>query len=81
MLHILKAVKHDFDSVLTKKNAHASLDQIIKELEDTQQSISSPIILNGDGFGFVANHSFIMANYISRSNAAIIDLIDLLNRG
>lgn len=81
ILHILKAVKHDFDAVLKKKNAHASLDQIIKELEDTQQPVGALIILNGDGFGHVANHSFIMANYISRSNAAIIDLIDLLNRG
>lgn len=81
MLHILKAVKQDFDTVLSKKNAHASLDQIIKELEDTQQPIGALIILNGEGFGHVANHSFIMANYISRSNAAIIDLIDLLNRG
>lgn len=81
MLHILKAVKYDFDSVLKKKNAHASLDQIIKELEDAQQPVGSLIILNGEGFGHIPNHSFIMANYISRANAAIIDLIDLLNRG
>jgi hypothetical protein len=81
MLHVLKAVKYDFEAVLTKKNAHASLDQIIKELEDTQQPVGSLIILNGEGFGHIPNHSFIMANYISRANAAIIDLIDLLNRG
>jgi hypothetical protein len=81
ILHVLKAVKYDFKMVLSNKNAHASLDQIIKELEDTQQSVNAPIILNGDAFGLIPNHSFIMANYISRSNAAIIDLIDLLNRG
>jgi hypothetical protein len=39
------------------------------------------MILNGDGFGFLANHSLVMANYISRANAALIDLNDLLSQG
>ena len=37
--------------------------------------------LNGDGFGRLANHSLVMANYISRANAAIIDLRELLEKG
>jgi hypothetical protein len=81
LLHFLKAIEIDFDSVLAKKNAKVSLQQIIKELEASQQSIWSPMILNGSGFGFVANHSLVMANYISRANAAIIDLNELLNKG
>ncbi|HEY6894026.1 MAG TPA: DUF2333 family protein, partial [Rhodanobacteraceae bacterium] len=32
-------------------------------------------------FGFFANHSLVMANYISRANAAVIDLRELLRRG
>jgi hypothetical protein len=39
------------------------------------------MILNGDGFGLLANHSLVMANYISRANAALIDLNDLLSQG
>jgi hypothetical protein len=39
------------------------------------------MILNGSQFGFFANHSLVMANYISRANAAIIDLRKLLERG
>jgi hypothetical protein len=39
------------------------------------------MILNGKGFGVLANHSLVMASYISRANAAIIDLRDLLTRG
>ena len=81
LLHFLKAVEIDFDGVLEKKNAKVSLQQIIKELEASQQTIWSPMILNGSGFGFLANHSLVMANYISRANAAIIDLNELLNRG
>lgn len=81
LLHILKAVEHDFSAVLDKKNAKVSLSQIIRELEATQQTLWSPMILNGGGFGFFANHSLVMANYISRANAAIIDLRELLSKG
>lgn len=81
LLHLLKAVQRDFDSVLQKKNAQASLQQIIRELEMTQKPVHAPIILNGGGFGLWANHSLVMASYISRANAAIIDLRELLARG
>jgi hypothetical protein len=47
----------------------------------TQQPIQSPIIVNGGGFGLLANHSLVMASYISRANAAIIDLRELLSKG
>ncbi len=81
LLHILKAMEHDFAAVLEKKNARVSLQQIIRELEATQETVWSPMILNGGGFGLFANHSLVMANYISRANAAIIDLRELLARG
>lgn len=81
LIHLLRAVEYDFASVLSKKNATVSLRQIIRELEGCQELIWSPIILNGKGFGFVANHSLVMASYISRANAAVIDLKTLLERG
>ncbi|MDE0692827.1 MAG: DUF2333 family protein [Gammaproteobacteria bacterium] len=81
LVHLLKAVEHDFAAVLEDKNARVSLQQIIRELEETQHAIWSPVILNGSGFGFVANHSLVMASYISRVNAALIDLRSLLDRG
>jgi len=81
LVHLLYAIDHDFAQVLKKKNAQLSLRQIIRELEATQDSIWSPIILNGRGFGMTANHSLVMASYISRANAAIIDLKRLLKDG
>lgn len=81
LIHFLRAIEVDFADVLEKKNALVSLRQIIRELEGAQESVWSPMILNGTGFGFVANHSLVMASYISRANAAIIDLQDLLNKG
>jgi len=81
LIHLLRAVEQDFGDVLDDKNARVSLQQIIRELEPTQDAVWSPIILNGDGLGFLANHSLVMAGYISRANAAIIDLRNLLARG
>jgi hypothetical protein len=81
LIHLLKAIEIDFGPVLDKKNARTSLAQIIRELESTQESIWSPIILNGSGFGLMANHSLVMASYISRANAGLIDLRELLSNG
>ena len=81
LLQLLRAVEIDFNSVLEGKNAKISLQQIIRELEASQESLWSPMVLNGSGFGLVANHSLVMANYISRANAALIDLNELLTKG
>ena len=79
--HILRAFEVDFADVLAKKNATVSVRQIIRELEAAQEPLWSPMILNGSGYGVLANHSLVMANYISRANAAIIDLRTLLTQG
>ncbi|MCM2330779.1 hypothetical protein SAMN05216229_113100 [Geopseudomonas sagittaria] len=79
--HFLRAIEVDFADVLAKKNATVGVRQIIRELEAAQEPLWSPMILNGDGFGILANHSLVMANYISRANAAIIDLRQLLEQG
>jgi hypothetical protein len=79
--HLLRAIEVDFADVLAKKNATVSVRQIIRELEAAQEPLWSPMILNGSGYGVLANHSLVMANYISRANAAIIDLRTLLTQG
>ena len=81
LVHFLSAVEVDFEAVLRKKNALVSLQQIIRELEGTQHTVWSPVVLNGSGFGFVTNYSLIMASYISRANAGVIDLRNLLSQG
>jgi hypothetical protein len=81
LMHLMRAVERDFDGILRKKNALISLRQIERELEATQQTLWSPMIMNGSGFGMFANHSLVMASYISRANAAVIDLRQLLQQG
>lgn len=81
LLHIFKAIKIEFEPILRNKNALESMVQIIKELADTQGSLLSPVVLNGNGFGIFANYSLTMANFITRANAATIDLRSLMIRG
>jgi len=81
LIHLLNAIEVDFAETLRKKNAQVSLRQIIRELEGTQAGMRSPVVLNGGGFGLFANHSLVMGSYLSRANAAVIDLRDLLDQG
>ena len=81
LIHFLRAMEVDLEDVLVNKNALVSFRQIIRELESTQEPLHAPMVLNGRKFGALANHSLIMANYIARANAAIIDLGNLLSQG
>ena len=81
LLHLFRAIEVDFRKVLNDKNALASVHQVIIELEGTQGEMWSPMVLNGSGYGVLANHSLTMAAYISRANSAISDLRELLSRG
>jgi hypothetical protein len=74
LMHLLKAVEVEFGPELEPRQALLSLRAAIHELEATQQTIWSPVILNGSGFGVFANHSLMMANYLSRAR---IDLQDV----
>jgi hypothetical protein len=40
-----------------------------------------PVVLNGRGYGLLANHSLVIGFYIVRVNAAVIDLWLLLQQG
>ena len=81
LIHFLHAVEIDFKDVLEKKNALRSVQQIVRELEATQRTVWSPMVLNGSDFGFTANYSLVMSSYVSRANAGIIDLSNLLSQG
>jgi hypothetical protein len=81
LLQFMAAAEVDFQGVLEDKNAVVSVAQIMRELEGALEPVASPMILNGDGYGFFANHSLVLANYLSRAHAAVIDLRELLAQG
>jgi len=81
LVHFFRATELDFATVLADKNAETSVRQIIRELEASLAPLHSPMILNGGGYGLFANHSLVMANYLARANAAVINLRELLDQG
>jgi hypothetical protein len=81
LLQFMAAMQVDFDGVLVDKNAVVSLQQVMRELEGALHPLRSPIILNGGGYGFFANHSLVLASYISRAHSAVADLRTLLAEG
>jgi hypothetical protein len=81
LVHFFRAAEFDFALVLEDKNAEVSVRQIIRELEASLDPLRSPMILNGGGYGLFANHSLVMANYLARANAAVINLRELLDQG
>ncbi len=78
LIHTLKAIEYDFRQVLEVNNGLVPLRRIIVKLENTQHTIWSPVLLRNSGFGILTNHSLVMVSYLSRANAAIIDLRLLL---
>ncbi len=81
LLHMFKALEIEFEGVLSDKNAKLSVKQVIRDLEEATKRMWSPMVLNGHGFGYVANHSLVLASYMSRANAAVIDLRILMQQG
>ncbi len=81
LTHTLRALERDYAPLLAGKAATLPMHEIILKLELAQQRIWSPVILTSSGFGVLTNHSLVLASYISRANAAIIDLRRLLVEG
>ncbi len=80
LVHFFRAAEFDFAQVLADKTARASVRQIIREFEASLKPMTSPIVLNGGGFGLFANHSLVMANYIDRATSVVIILRKLLDK-
>ena len=76
------AAEFDFAQVLADKNAEASVrDRSSASSRRASIPLRSPMVMNGGGYGLTANHSLVMANYLARANAAVINLRELLDQG
>jgi hypothetical protein len=81
LLHLLEAIRHDFRPVLADKNAIPSINHVIRELHNGVSEKDAWMVLNGEPFGLLANHSLVMSSYLARANAAVINLRELLQKG
>ncbi|WP_295878325.1 DUF2333 family protein [uncultured Thiohalocapsa sp.] len=80
-LHLMHGIAVDFAPVLADKNAGVQVQRIIHDLKGAIKPMRSPVVLNGGGFGLLANHSMVAASYVARVNAAVIDLRLLMEQG
>ncbi len=80
LAQLLRAVTADFASVLNERGAQMPMQEAIRALESAQATIYSPVILNGSGFGLVANHSLVMASYMARADTAVATVRRLLTQ-
>lgn len=76
----LRAVQADFTPVLKARGGQEHLAAVIRELEGTQRPVRSPVVLNGSEYGVLANHSLVLAGYVARANAGVLQLRDALGR-
>lgn len=81
LLLFLRAAQFDFERTLENQDAVVRLRQIIRELEEGLAPVRSPIILNGQGFSMLPNHSLVLASYLARAHSGVADLRSLLEQG
>ncbi|MHB0774397.1 DUF2333 family protein [Halomonas sp. WWR20] len=70
---LMKAMRRDFSDELSSQ-AQSTVTQLLAVLEASQARLWSPVVLNGSGFGFFANHSLMMANYTLRATSLVQQL-------
>lgn len=80
-LHFVQAFAIDFAPALEDRDAFSIVQQMERDLRRAIKPMSSPVVLNGNGYGILANHSLVIASYVGRVNASVIDLRLLLQQG
>ncbi len=78
LVPLLQALDSEYATTLQQRHADLSMRAAIHELEATQQTLWSPMVLNGSGFGLFANHSLTLANYIDRAHLDLSDVVSQL---
>lgn len=67
LLHLLDGVRRDHADLIAAADATARWERLRAELARTQRRLWSPVVLNGSGFGLFANHSLVMAHYLTQA--------------
>lgn len=77
----LQATAIDFAAPLAAREARADLEAALRELDGALRPVRSPVILNGSEYGVLANHSLVLAGYVSRAGVAVSRLRARLGGG
>lgn len=79
LIHFFTAVEKDHSKIFSDPENSKQLHLALQALNESQQTLWSPMILNGDGMGVLANHSLVMSAYLTRAKVAIQKLREQLN--
>jgi hypothetical protein len=77
IIQILEAAVLDYDGIIDKSELE-DIRSIVTYLKLTQNKLWSPVVLNGDGMGVLANHSITLASYLNQANKKIRRLVKRL---
>jgi hypothetical protein len=79
--HMMLALRKDAEGLLNGSDAMGIMNRVINELEGANQPMICPVVLNGNEFGFFANHSLVLASHVARAHLALRELQQQLSGG
>ncbi len=74
LYHLMKAMRHDLESVIDEQRAMGSMNRALSELYAALQPVRGPIVMNGQDFSMTPNHSITLAAYLAKAHLAVADL-------
>lgn len=74
MYHVMLAMRKDCEKLLDDAQALGIMNRIINELENACKPMKSPMVLNGNEFGMVQNHSLVLGAHVAKAHLAIQEL-------
>ncbi|MDA3874871.1 MAG: DUF2333 family protein [Kiritimatiellae bacterium] len=74
MYHVMLAMRTDCEDLFNSSKAMGIVNRVLNELENANNPMRSPMVLNGKEFGFMQNHSMVMAAHLAKAHLAIQEL-------
>lgn len=74
MYHVMLAMRKDCETILNNAQAMGIMNRVINELESACKPMGSPIVLNGNEFGTIQNHSLVLGAHVAKAHLAVQEL-------
>lgn len=74
MYHVMLAMRTDCEDLFNSSKAMGIVNRVLNELENANNPMRSPMVLNGKEFGFMQNHSMVMAAHLAKAHLAVQEL-------
>jgi hypothetical protein len=74
LYHCMLAIRKDCETLINDAKAMGVMNRIVNELENANKPMRSPMVLNGEEFGFLQNHSLVLASHLAKAHLAVQEL-------